>query len=445
MGIVGAHADGERELWGWFIFRFWLSINIMNPDDASLEWLLQCPISLERMKDPVVVFPSGHSYDRKYICQSLLYHPNLDPKSGVYFEAPLRYTTNFVLRNILQEMQSFVPHDDSHFEDAYKKAWHEKIGIYKMIEQADNRQVLVRGNLVMRGMQRPRVVADIIPRLQNTNLLDIADGVDDDDEIRLFANHLDDDEGLRLWLGDVHDDRDFHEADQEAIHDEEDEEGIALLDLLEVGDDLAAFEEPIEFPIEVNGNLGNMAEWQDDENAGDNSLQLQARINVHQSSSANQWRSIHKCRVITALWIVSLSLLCSVVVKRSTTALGTKRCDCEKRFNLTKQDAFDGSAEAQFNLGWLYAHGYMGEYADYDAALRWYEKATVTRSRDASNDEISTRMQATSGHGGSARSDQSSSTDQAGRIWRWDSVGSSASEPCSAFRAFNPTLALYSC
>ena len=88
---------------------------------------LQCPLSFEQMQDPVVVFPSGQSYDRKYICQSLLHYPNLDPKSGVYYDKPLRYTTNYALRAILQERRCFVPADDQGFEQAYEKAWREKI------------------------------------------------------------------------------------------------------------------------------------------------------------------------------------------------------------------------------------------------------------------------------------------------------------------------------
>lgn len=96
-------------------------------DSRAVEWLLQCPLSFEQMEDPVVVFPSGHSYDRKSICQSLLHFPNLDPKSGLYYDKPLRYTTNFALRNILQDMQALVPYDDSGFAEAYTKAWRDKV------------------------------------------------------------------------------------------------------------------------------------------------------------------------------------------------------------------------------------------------------------------------------------------------------------------------------
>ena len=90
---------------------------------SSLEWLLQCPLSFERMQDPVVLFPSGHSYDRQFLCASLLHYPNLDPKSGIYYKEPLRYTTNYALRNVLQERDQLVPYDDSDFGAAYKQAW----------------------------------------------------------------------------------------------------------------------------------------------------------------------------------------------------------------------------------------------------------------------------------------------------------------------------------
>lgn len=116
---------------------------------VDAEWLLHCPLSFERMEDPVVLFPSGQSYDRRSICQSLLHFPNLDPKSGLYYDKPLRYTTNFALRNILQDMHALVPYDDSYFAEAYAEVWEEKVGrvksaqrrggVYDMIVEAPHR------------------------------------------------------------------------------------------------------------------------------------------------------------------------------------------------------------------------------------------------------------------------------------------------------------------
>jgi hypothetical protein len=86
-----------------------------NMDAAYVEALLTCPISFERMQDPVVL-PSGHTYDRQSITASLLKQPYLDPKSGVRAKKPLTYAPNFVVRELLQDYGAYVPFDDSRFQ-----------------------------------------------------------------------------------------------------------------------------------------------------------------------------------------------------------------------------------------------------------------------------------------------------------------------------------------
>lgn len=124
-----------------------------SSSSLSLEWLLQCPLSFERMQDPVVLFPSGHSYDRQFLCASLLYYPNLDPKSGVYYKEPLRYTTNYALRNVLQERDQLVPYDDSDFGAAYKQAWQDNAGQQQTNDDDDDYDFLDDDNHGMGAAQ----------------------------------------------------------------------------------------------------------------------------------------------------------------------------------------------------------------------------------------------------------------------------------------------------
>ena len=95
-----------------------------------LQQALTCPLSLESMRDPVVLCCTdprqhcyGHVYDRKSLCQSLLAHPNLDPKSNIRYTAPLFYVPCFWLKSYLQRKGLYQPHDDSRFATAYEWAW----------------------------------------------------------------------------------------------------------------------------------------------------------------------------------------------------------------------------------------------------------------------------------------------------------------------------------
>jgi U-box domain len=70
------------------------------------------PISLERMQDPVLLVPSGHTVDKKYLCQWLLTHPNSDPVTGVIHDKPIAYIDNILIRQLLM---------DQHGDSAYIK------------------------------------------------------------------------------------------------------------------------------------------------------------------------------------------------------------------------------------------------------------------------------------------------------------------------------------
>jgi hypothetical protein len=87
---------------------------------------LMCPISYDRMQDPVILIPSGITYDCEQICKSLLHHPNLDPSSGVRYDSKLQYCDNLAVRQLLTETygdKAFQKYDDSGFQTRYEKAW----------------------------------------------------------------------------------------------------------------------------------------------------------------------------------------------------------------------------------------------------------------------------------------------------------------------------------
>lgn len=105
----------------------------------DFESFLICPISLTIMEDPVILHPSGISYDRYHICQSLLNLPNLDPSTGRRYDHPLSYVTNYALRRFIQSQGCFNAYDDSNFQMAYDEVWRthmqqEKEAIYNRID-----------------------------------------------------------------------------------------------------------------------------------------------------------------------------------------------------------------------------------------------------------------------------------------------------------------------
>lgn len=94
--------------------------------------LLECPLSLELMQDPVTLYCTGrqrtmgHTYDRQWLCESLLAFPNLDPKSNLRYHhhgQKLIYAPNVPLQKILKRHGLYKPYDDSSFLQKYDKAW----------------------------------------------------------------------------------------------------------------------------------------------------------------------------------------------------------------------------------------------------------------------------------------------------------------------------------
>ena len=87
---------------------------------------LECPISKEIMRDPVTLVDSGHTYDREYLCRSLLAHPDLEPLTGTRYDRPLSYTDNIFARSMILRLKGdnfYQKYDDRTFRVEYKKAW----------------------------------------------------------------------------------------------------------------------------------------------------------------------------------------------------------------------------------------------------------------------------------------------------------------------------------
>jgi hypothetical protein len=100
---------------------------------------LMCPISYDRMQDPVILIPSGDTYDCEQICKSLSHHPNLDPSSGVRYDRKLQYCDNLAVRRLLMETygdKAFQKYDDSGFQTCYERAWNSgNVGAGATLEQ----------------------------------------------------------------------------------------------------------------------------------------------------------------------------------------------------------------------------------------------------------------------------------------------------------------------
>jgi Sel1 repeat/U-box domain len=89
-----------------------------NENDA-----LVCSISFDRMQDPVLVIPSGHTYDKKFLCDWLLLHPNQDPMTpGEQCDPALMFADNIALRKVQIQQHgdgAYVKYDNTSFQKDY--------------------------------------------------------------------------------------------------------------------------------------------------------------------------------------------------------------------------------------------------------------------------------------------------------------------------------------
>lgn len=100
--------------------------NCPPPTDDEVEQILTCPISFDRMQDPVTLVQTGQTYDRKSLCEWLITDPTLCPASNRRFIDKLEYTDNLIARKLLVLYfgdGAYQRHGDSDFEQQYDKAY----------------------------------------------------------------------------------------------------------------------------------------------------------------------------------------------------------------------------------------------------------------------------------------------------------------------------------
>jgi TPR repeat protein len=96
------------------------------PSIDKVNEILKCPISFQQMQDPVCLVPSGHTYDKKSICEWLLTHPNRDPLSQTKYNEPISYVENIALRQVIMQQHgdaAYVKYNDTAFQKQYVKKW----------------------------------------------------------------------------------------------------------------------------------------------------------------------------------------------------------------------------------------------------------------------------------------------------------------------------------
>lgn len=77
------------------------AVEILDNDDAAIPREFLCPISGKMLQDPVLLLPSGITYDKKFLCQELLREPDVDPFTRKRYEEKLRYCNNRLVQRLL--------------------------------------------------------------------------------------------------------------------------------------------------------------------------------------------------------------------------------------------------------------------------------------------------------------------------------------------------------
>jgi hypothetical protein len=108
----------------------------MTPMELALEQLpedmqriLTCPISGDIMKDPVILFPSGKTFNRESLCTWLLHNPTPRcPWTNQPLERHISFGKNIDIRKMLMENlgdEAFQEYDDFTFKLQYQALWNE--------------------------------------------------------------------------------------------------------------------------------------------------------------------------------------------------------------------------------------------------------------------------------------------------------------------------------
>ncbi len=88
----------------------------------EMEDILNCPISLCAMRDPVTLLQSGHTFDRQSLCQWLLVNPTRCPLTHVDYREKLQYGDNVKIRQLIIVYlgdDAYQRYDDSRFREQY--------------------------------------------------------------------------------------------------------------------------------------------------------------------------------------------------------------------------------------------------------------------------------------------------------------------------------------
>ena len=73
------------------------AVDAHSPDDYS------CPITLEIMRDPVILAQSNQTYERQAILSALNNRPNVDPKTNKRFSGEALLIPNIALRGSIEQ------------------------------------------------------------------------------------------------------------------------------------------------------------------------------------------------------------------------------------------------------------------------------------------------------------------------------------------------------
>ena len=66
--------------------------------DDELPHDFRCALSLERFRDPVVLFQSGLTYERAHLLRALEERPDVDPQTNARFEGAPQIAPNLTLK-----------------------------------------------------------------------------------------------------------------------------------------------------------------------------------------------------------------------------------------------------------------------------------------------------------------------------------------------------------
>lgn len=98
------------------------------PMSEEIENLIVCPITLELMRDPVMIVQSDQTCDRESLCRWLIGNPSQCPVTGKNYGEKLEYRDNLVARKLLMHFvgdEAYQRYDDSDFQRQYEAFWKE--------------------------------------------------------------------------------------------------------------------------------------------------------------------------------------------------------------------------------------------------------------------------------------------------------------------------------